>query len=128
MHQLLCSGYTDVVDADLPKYLDTASYCPLVRARQPALQERFAVAGSVNAASMGTPSTAQPLVLVAIRNSQRPLSAGTHHRCLGFRRILPYSAGRGKESVNRQALDELKQQIPLWDYLQNTSRWAAAPT
>src|SRR6202140_2248624 len=27
---LLWSGYTDVVDADLSKYLDPASYCPLV--------------------------------------------------------------------------------------------------
>ena len=30
----------------------------------------------------------------------------------------PYSAVRGKKSVTRQALDELKQQIPLLDYLQ----------
>jgi len=30
VHELLCEGYTDVVDADLSKYLDTASYCPLV--------------------------------------------------------------------------------------------------
>jgi RNA-directed DNA polymerase len=30
VHKLLCKGYTDVVDADLSKYLDTASYCPLV--------------------------------------------------------------------------------------------------
>jgi RNA-directed DNA polymerase len=30
VHKLLCEGYTDVVDADLSKYLDTASYCPLV--------------------------------------------------------------------------------------------------
>jgi DNA primase len=30
----------------------------------------------------------------------------------------PYSADRGKKSVSRQALDELKQQIPLLDYLQ----------
>src|SRR6185503_13010565 len=29
-HRLLCRGYTDVVDADLSKYLDTASYCLLV--------------------------------------------------------------------------------------------------
>ena len=46
------------------------------------------------------------------------LSAGTHHPCLGSGRALPYSADRGKKSVNRQALDELKQQIPLMDYLQ----------
>jgi RNA-directed DNA polymerase len=30
VHKLLCEGYTDVVDADLSKYLDTASYCPLI--------------------------------------------------------------------------------------------------
>lgn len=31
---------------------------------------------------------------------------------------MPYSADRGQKSVSRQALDELKQQIPLLDYLQ----------
>jgi DNA primase len=31
----------------------------------------------------------------------------------------PYSAHRGKKSVNRQVLDELKQQIPLLEYLQS---------
>jgi RNA-directed DNA polymerase len=30
VHRLICRGYTDVVDADLSKYLDRASYCPLV--------------------------------------------------------------------------------------------------
>ena len=30
VHTLLCEGYTDVVDADLCKYLDAASYCPLL--------------------------------------------------------------------------------------------------
>jgi len=30
VHKLLGEGYTDVVDADLSKYLDAASYCPLV--------------------------------------------------------------------------------------------------
>src|ERR1700730_13933251 len=29
-HRLICRGYTDVVDADLSKYFDTASYYPLV--------------------------------------------------------------------------------------------------
>jgi RNA-directed DNA polymerase len=28
--KLLYEGYTDVVDADLSTYLDTASYCPLI--------------------------------------------------------------------------------------------------
>jgi DNA primase len=43
---------------------------------------------------------------------------GAHHRCLGFPSGLPYSTDRGKKSVNRQALDDLKQQIPLMSYLQ----------
>src|SRR4051794_7952241 len=30
VHKLLGEGYTDVVDADLSKYFDAASYCPLV--------------------------------------------------------------------------------------------------
>jgi RNA-directed DNA polymerase len=30
VHKLLGAGYTDVVDADLSKYLDVASYCPLI--------------------------------------------------------------------------------------------------
>jgi RNA-directed DNA polymerase len=30
VHDLLRRGYTDVVDADLSKYLDPVSYCPLV--------------------------------------------------------------------------------------------------
>ena len=30
VHELLCAGYTEVVDADLSKYLDPASYCPLI--------------------------------------------------------------------------------------------------
>jgi len=30
VHGLIASGYADVVDADLSKYLDYVSYCPLV--------------------------------------------------------------------------------------------------
>src|SRR5262249_35287037 len=33
VHQLVCEGYTDVVDADLSKYLDRVPYCPLVTER-----------------------------------------------------------------------------------------------
>jgi DNA primase len=50
--------------------------------------------------------------------SRRALFSDTYHPCLGLGRGLPYSADRGKKSVSRQALDELKQQIPLLDYLQ----------
>jgi DNA primase len=41
-----------------------------------------------------------------------------HHPCLGSERVMPYSAARGRKSVTRDALDELKRQIPVWDYLQ----------
>ncbi len=30
VHRLVCRGYSDVVDADLSRYLDPLSYCPLV--------------------------------------------------------------------------------------------------
>ena len=65
---------------------------------------------------MGISATAELVVLDPIPKST--LSAGTHHHCLGSARAVPYSAARGKESVSRQALDELKQQIPLLEYLQ----------
>ena len=67
---------------------------------------------------MGTTATAQRVVLGADRSSRRALFASTHHPCLGSGRALPYSADQGKKSVSRQVLDELKQQIPLLDYLQ----------
>jgi DNA primase len=67
---------------------------------------------------MGTTAIAQRVVLGEGRRSRRELFAGAHHPCLGSGRALPYSAVRGKKSVSRQALDELKQQIPLLDYLQ----------
>ena len=67
---------------------------------------------------MGTTATAQRVVLGEGRSQRRALFADTHHPCLGSGRALPYSADRGKKSVSRQALDELKQQIPLLDYLQ----------
>jgi DNA primase len=41
-----------------------------------------------------------------------------HHPCLGSERVVSYSAARGRKSVTRAALDELKRQIPVWDYLQ----------
>jgi hypothetical protein len=67
---------------------------------------------------MGTPSPAQRVPLGEGRSHRPPLFTSAHHPCLGSRRPLPYSAQRGKKSVNRQALDDLKQQIPLMGYLQ----------
>jgi DNA primase len=67
---------------------------------------------------MGTPSPAQRVLLVEGGRHRPALFVGSHHRCLGSGRSLPYSADRGKKSVNRQALDDLKQQIPLMGYLQ----------
>jgi DNA primase len=61
------------------------------------------------------------------RGSREALFADTHHRCLGSQCGLPYSANRGKQSVNRRALDELKQQIPLLQYLQGHDWQQARP-
>lgn len=66
---------------------------------------------------MGTAATQQPLVLAQGWSQGLELSVGAHHSCLGSGHAQPYYAYRGKKSVNRQALDELKQQIPLLVYL-----------
>jgi len=67
---------------------------------------------------MGATATDQRVVLGEGRNSRRALFADTHHPRLGFARRVPYSADRGKQSVSRKTLDELKQQVPLLDYVQ----------
>src|SRR6266705_182876 len=67
---------------------------------------------------MGTTATDQPVVLDQGRSPRPALSADTHHPRLGSGRVLPYPAAGGKKSMSCQALDELKQQIPLLDYLQ----------
>jgi hypothetical protein len=67
---------------------------------------------------MGLPATAQLVLLGEGWRHRRALFMGAHHPCLGSHRALPYSADRGKKSVNRQTLDDLKQQIPLMGYLQ----------
>src|SRR4249920_1696216 len=67
---------------------------------------------------MGTTSTAQRLLLGKGGSLRRLLFTNAHHCCLGSQHCLPYSAHRGKKSVNRQTLDDLKQQIPLMGYLQ----------
>lgn len=46
------------------------------------------------------------------------VSARAHPPCLGSGRVVPYSAPRGKKSVKREALEELKRQIPVLNYLQ----------
>jgi DNA primase len=74
---------------------------------------------------MGKTATAQCVLLGEVGSGGRALSLGAHHRCLGSGRSLPYSAAGGKKSVIRQALDELKQQTPLLDYLQ-THDWRPA--
>src|SRR5271157_365425 len=67
---------------------------------------------------MGPTSPAQFVVLADDRSHGGASFPGAHHRCLGSQRALPYSAHRGKKSMNRMALNELKQQIPLLEYLQ----------
>src|ERR1700691_1902989 len=66
---------------------------------------------------MGTSALAQRVLLAQRWRDCRVLVSSTHHRCLGSGRALPYSAHRGKKSVNREALDELKEQMPLMGYL-----------
>src|SRR5437868_10505347 len=57
-----------------------------------------------------------PSVKQAVAGSRLEHFALTHHPCLGLERDQPYSARGGRQFVNRKALDELKQQIPLLDY------------
>jgi hypothetical protein len=67
---------------------------------------------------MGSAPVAQPGLLAEGGQRRRALLVFTHHPCLGSRRTLPYSADRGKKSVTRQAVDDLKRQIPLMSYLE----------
>ena len=60
--------------------------------------------------------TAERVVLG--RHLRPALSTRPHHPCLGLDPAVPYSAARGKKSVKREVLDDLKRQIPLLDYLQ----------
>jgi RNA-directed DNA polymerase len=41
VHKLVCEGYTDVVDADLSKYLDRVPYCPRVIEKVVAAHQRL---------------------------------------------------------------------------------------
>jgi hypothetical protein len=74
---------------------------------------------------VGASATANPLVLDESRNPKPACFVGAHHPCLGSAGALPYSADRGKKSVSRQVLDELKQDVPLLGYLQ-TLDWQPA--
>jgi DNA primase len=67
---------------------------------------------------MGAASLAERMVLADDGSHRGPLFKGAHHPCLGLRCGVPYSADGGKKPVNRQALHDLKQQIPLLGYLQ----------
>src|ERR1017187_9763717 len=87
------------------------------RASCTALQGFHTLARSLHCAPVGSTATDQRVVLDQDRSQRPALSADTHHRRLGSGRALPYSADRGKRSMNRQALDDLKQQIPLMGYL-----------
>jgi hypothetical protein len=82
------------------------------------LQRSNPSARSIDCLPMGAGATAQRVVLGKGARQQRAFFSLTHHSCLGFESVLPYSADRGRKSMSRQALDALKQQIPLFDYLQ----------
>src|SRR6516165_5645213 len=55
--------------------------------------------------------------LVVGRQPRSALSARPHHPRLGSGHVVPYSAARGQKSMTRDAVDELKRQIPVLDYL-----------
>src|ERR1700689_1744579 len=74
---------------------------------------------------MGTSTPDQRVLLANGRRDCRLLFSTAHHCCLGSQRALPYSADRGKKSMNREALDDLKEQIPLMGYL-NAQDWRPA--
>src|SRR6202049_2991627 len=70
---------------------------------------------------MGCAQAVQPEVFAyrrTVKTAGWKFSHYPHPPPLGFSRRLPYSAARGQHSVSRKAIDELKQQIPLLDYLQ----------
>jgi hypothetical protein len=75
----------------------------------------------IHPTSMGC-AQADQLVVLTLRRTLEISGMGlfqrTHHPRLGFPGRLPYSAARGKHSMSRKVLDELKCQIPLLDYLQ----------
>ena len=62
-------------------------------------------------------SSGNPAGGEALAGEQLEHFHSAHHPCLGLDRDPPYSAVGGEKSVSRQAIDELKQQIPLLDYL-----------
>jgi hypothetical protein len=90
----------------------------LHRASCAALHRSVTLSRSIHASPMGPPSPAHGVLLAKGSGHRLLPSLRIHHLCLGSQRSLPYSADRGKQSVNRRALDELKQQIPLVGYLQ----------
>src|SRR6202158_5056530 len=90
----------------------------LFRASSTALQRFRTLARFIHLAPMGATATHQLVVLHQSRTQRPAIAANTQHCCLGSGRVLPYSAYRGKKSMSRQALDDLKRQIPLLDYLQ----------
>jgi len=70
----------------------------------------------------------QPVVFTVRRTLESAgvgFSQCTHHPRLGFARRVPYSADRGKQSVSRKALDELKHADSALDYVQ--PRLATSP-
>src|SRR4051794_29200242 len=67
---------------------------------------------------MGKETSVQSVVLGEGCSGRKILFCNTHHPRLGPEHCQPYAAARGQKSVSRKALDELKQQIPLLDYLQ----------
>jgi len=96
----------------------------LCRTGRAALQKSGPLARSLYRTPLGNAATAERVVLDYSGRSRGAFFVVAHHPCLGSGRGVSYSADRGKKSMSRQALDELKRQIPLLDYLQSQD-WQA---
>src|SRR6266446_6741860 len=83
-------------------------------------RRRVAIARPVHRATVGgvLAESGNPADGEALAGCQLERFDATHHPCLGLDNDSPYPAAGGKKSMSCQALDELKQQVPLLNYLQ----------
>src|ERR1017187_7501706 len=78
-----------------------------------------AITGAIHRARVGdTPGASGNRADCEALEGYRLVPDSAHHPCLGLDGHPPYSAVGGKKSMSRETLDELKQQIPLLDYLE----------
>jgi DNA primase len=84
-------------------------------------------AGPVHRPSLGR-ATVLPLAFAddqVVAGRREKHFRSFHHPCLGLEHRSPYSARGGEQFMNRSAIDELKQRIPLLEYVQ-ANGWKVA--